>query len=69
MKYAEWITKHYGPLVGGKIVGIVYDTQEFGEPVVGLKVERDGHKTTAWILRDPEGNGPGHMEIDPWVRA
>lgn len=65
----EWIGKHYGPLVGGKIVGICMDDVEFGEPCVGLRVQRDGMETRAWILQDPEGNGPGHLEIEAWRKV
>jgi len=47
------------PLVGQKIDGIVYD--ESGEfPVVGLRLASGA---VVWILCDPEGNGPGHLEI------
>lgn len=41
-----------------------------GKTVTGYLVDRDGtgclifnDGTRAWILADPEGNGPGHVEV------
>lgn len=41
-----------------------------GKTVTGYRVDRDGtgglqftDGTMAWILADPEGNGPGHIEV------
>lgn len=66
----SWIVKHYGPLVGSKIVKLaVRHEYHGGEPTVGLCLERDHLATTVWILQDPEGNGPGHLEIEKWVKA
>lgn len=50
--------EHYLKLVGKRIVAIVHDRN--GE-YYGLKFD-DG--STVWILRDPEGNGPGFLEIE-----
>jgi hypothetical protein len=55
--------KHLFPLVGQIVRGIVFEEgseAEFGEPVYGLKFS-GGYM--AFVLRDPEGNGPGHLEI------
>jgi hypothetical protein len=68
MKTAEkeqlhYIVKHLSPLVGKTVKGIVFEEgseSEFGEPIYGLKFS-GGH--IAFVLRDPEGNGLGHLEI------
>jgi hypothetical protein len=43
-----------------RIHRIVQD-KDFGEPVYGLRFT-DG--AVAWIMRDPEGNGTGFLEIE-----
>ena len=52
--------EHLGQLVGRKVTGLVKDPSHDVEPIWGLKFD-DG--TMAFILCDPEGNGPGHLEI------
>jgi hypothetical protein len=55
---------HLTQLVGKKIAGICHDDGADptlgGEKIYGLVFDDE---TIAWILRDPEGNGPGHLEI------
>lgn len=51
--------RHYGQLVGKTVRRVVYDNA-CGMNTFGLEF-RDG--TIAWILCDPEGNGPGHLDI------
>ncbi len=47
------------PLVGGTITDIIDDA-----PYTALRVEcEDGSIRLAWIYRDPEGNGPGWLEL------
>ena len=55
------MVKHLSQLAGKKIVGLIEDkdTSDIGE-VVGFELN-DG--TLVWIMRDPEGNGPGHLDI------
>ena len=43
-----------------------------GNPIVsdesfGFHVEKDGKTLKVWVDRDPEGNGPGHLEIEELV--
>ena len=60
MNYME---KHLGQLVGRTVTGLVADPEfeeDFGEPAYGLKFDNG---SIAWILRDPEGNGPGFLDI------
>lgn len=58
----DFYAEHYGQLVGKKVVQIGKDDgEEFNEAMYCL-IFSDG--TKAWIMRDPEGNGPGHMDIE-----
>jgi len=50
--------KHYGQLIGKKVTKIAKEAD--GE-FYGL-IFNDG--TIAWILQDPEGNGPGFLNIE-----
>lgn len=60
-KYVEYMQEHLAPTVGQRITNVVVDDiNDPYEPVLGLKLE-DG--STIWCLRDPEGNGPGHLEL------
>ena len=60
MNINQVMVKHLGQLVGRKVTGLVKDPGQDTEPIWGLKFD-DG--TLAFILCDPEGNGPGHLEI------
>jgi len=60
----DWITKHYGQIVGYKITGMaIDDSHDSREPWIGLVLEKGHKKKLAWILMDPEGNGVGHLDI------
>ncbi len=54
-----YMVNHYQKLVGKTVKSVCYNGDEC-EPMYGLEFA-DG--TCAWILRDPEGNGPGHLDI------
>jgi len=52
------------PLVGGVITQVLVDDQsDMGENCYGLRIEKNGRSFDCLILRDPEGNGPGHLMI------
>lgn len=58
--------KHYAQLCGWTITQIAIDKMDRGEELCGLiltkgKDEKD--EKIAWILRDPEGNGAGFLDI------
>ena len=53
-----WI-KHYGQLNGKTVKEVVHDGKDY-DSFYGLRFT-DG--TIAWIGQDPEGNGPGFLEI------
>jgi len=60
-----FMEKHLSKLVGRKVTGILVDNHEdtvadFGEPLYGLEFSGG---VTAVIMRDPEGNGPGWLDI------
>lgn len=54
----DYTIKHLKQLVGKKVTGVCVDQD--GE-MYGL-VFTGG--VVAWIMCDPEGNGPGHLDID-----
>lgn len=57
---ADFFNNHYGQLRGKTIVNIVKDGEFYG------LVMDDG--TCAWIQQDPEGNGPGFLDIQAPLR-
>jgi hypothetical protein len=60
MNLDKVMREHLRQLVGRKVTGLVKDPSPGVGPIWGLKFD-DG--TMAFILCDPEGNGPGHLEI------
>ena len=52
--------KHLGQLVGRKVTGLMKDSSQETDPIWALKFD-DGR--LAFIMSDPEGNGPGHLVI------
>lgn len=58
-------TKHLIPLVGGTVERVcVSQDDENSEPYCGLWIKMRSGKTFQVVaLMDPEGNGPGHMEV------
>lgn len=56
--------KHYQQIVGGRVAGIAWDVESFGEPVAVLMIKMPSGKTMQCaVLCDPEGNGPGFLDI------
>ena len=47
-------------LVGGIITGGFFD---HNEGVIGMRIENKGKVYCCWIIMDPEGNGPGWIDI------
>lgn len=58
---AYWID-HYGQLVGKEVKEIVFEMFE-GDTTNPIPVIVFTDGTSASVMRDPEGNGPGHLEI------
>lgn len=64
-KNTDPMIKHLQPLVGKTVTGLCIDDSketlaDLHRPLYGLRFS-DG--SIAWILQDPEGNGPGFLEI------
>lgn len=60
---STYMDNYYNQLVGKTITKVIIEQgseEEFGEPVYGF-ILNDG--SIFWLLRDPEGNGPGFLEI------
>ncbi len=71
-KATDFHIEHLSQLKGGTVRDVIVDqaaTAEFGQPVYGLQLEisakpgRSSQILHAWILCDPEGNGPGFLDI------
>lgn len=61
MSEDQYMREHLGQLVGRKVTGLIKDPSDVQGPIWGLRFD-DG--TLAFILCDPEGNGPGHLDIE-----
>lgn len=59
-EHSAWCT-HYARLIGKTVNGLAFDNESIpGQTCYGLRFT-DG--TIAFIMCDPEGNGPGFLEI------
>ena len=61
------VEQHYQQIVGATITGLAVDdtNNDFGDDIWALKLTtKDGRAAMAWIMADPEGNGPGFLAID-----
>jgi hypothetical protein len=59
--------QYYQQIVGATITGLAVDDtdNDFGDDLWALKLKtKDGRAAIAWIMADPEGNGPGFLAID-----
>jgi hypothetical protein len=65
MNTDEYFEKHYAPIVGGYISGILIDNdEESHETYIGLSVAMsNGKEFILWCLSDAEGNGAGHLDM------
>ena len=62
MKPNKYMVEHLSKLTGKTVKGVAFvPPDEWSEEMYGLEFT-DG--TVAWILRDPEGNGQGHLDIE-----
>lgn len=60
-KCTDFTTQHLAQLLSKTVVGISRDGEAGGRNTVyGLHFDDD---SVAWILCDPEGNGPGFLDI------
>ena len=58
--------RHYQQIVGGTVSAITWDVESFSHvtPVLMVKLP-SGRTLQCAVLCDPEGNGPGFIEIAP----
>ena len=61
-----YLLKHLKPLLDRKIVGLIEDPGDPNNPfdtgpTYGFQLDNG---TLVWVLCDPGGNGPGHLEIE-----
>lgn len=61
MSEEQFMRAHLGQLVGRTVTGLVKDSSDKFAPIWGLRFDDE---TMAFILCDPEGNGPGHLAIE-----
>lgn len=62
MSENDFMKKYLAQLVGKKIVQIAKCKDPGIGTLYGLVLEGKPEKI-AWIMGDPEGNGPGHLDI------
>jgi|TARA_R110000824_G_C14804279_1_gene634770 hypothetical protein len=56
--------EHYSQLIGWTVKGLAVDNNDPDEQeFMGLIMERGSKQKIAWVLMDPEGNGPGFLDI------
>jgi hypothetical protein len=56
--------EHYSQLIGWTVKGLAVDNNDPDEQeFMGLIMERGPKQKIAWVLMDPEGNGPGFLDI------
>ncbi len=68
-KRKDVMREHLSQLIGLSVADVVLmagSEAEFGEKAYGLRFEPNdaGVNYIVWILRDPEGNGPGFLDIE-----
>lgn len=66
--YIQYECKQLKQLIGGKIVGIIRNEpseRNFQTSSFGFEVRLpDNTNRLVWVDADPEGNGPGHLNIE-----
>lgn len=70
----KYMADYYSKLIGYEVIGIAYDHDEFlDDDIFGLVIKHkrtkgvpNPKKKIAWIQRDPEGNGPGHLAVEDY---
>ena len=64
MSNIQYEIKNAQPLVGGVITGILDGGESFGLQVRACLPGGGKRTLHVWVDRDPEGNGPGHLNIE-----
>lgn len=65
-KPPDHLLAHLEQLVGGTVLGVAATSMDplDRDRCSALIIEKDGEKKTCWIMCDPEGNGPGWLDIE-----
>jgi hypothetical protein len=64
-KKKDYMFEYLEQLLGHTVIRVVKaKDSEYTEGSYGLVLECNGKKKQAWIDQDPEGNGPGHLDIE-----
>ena len=61
-RFTRVLNERFGRLIGKKVEALVRPAQDdefYQQGMFGLKFEG----MIAWVMQDPEGNGPGFLEI------
>lgn len=64
---SHWLADNViADLVGGTIIcPALTPVDEYGDQFAGFKIKlKSGEEKLVWVLRDPEGNGGGFLEVD-----
>lgn len=63
----SYMEQHLGQLLGWTVAGLAIDDDDEFEDMFGIVFTKKGEdkKMVAWIFCDEEGNGPGHLDIEP----
>lgn len=63
----KYIVKHLTQLIGKRVVCLAHSPSDgFSGDTYGLIFDDD---TVAFVMSDPEGNGPGWLSIEPPSKA
>ena len=67
-KQTAFWEKHLGQLIGWKITKVTLDDSDYAleldpEGTYGLVLQKGSSLKIAWVMRDPEGNGGGCLDI------
>ena len=49
---------------GGVKINSLIDSSDADMPFIGFRVKKGTKTHDVWVLRDPEGNGSGHLSIE-----
>lgn len=62
----DHLIDHLMSLQGGTVLGVAVTTDDVSDHdrTAALIIEVKGKKYNCWIMRDPEGNGPGWLDIE-----
>ena len=55
----EYYKKIVGPINGGTITGLIQSQDSWG-----LAIKKGEKVFKVWVDMDPEGNGPGHLDVE-----